>query len=43
VVRASRYGCNDDKTGDVSKRAFDLLHRRYRNTEWATKTPYWYN
>jgi hypothetical protein len=43
VVRASRYGCNDAKTGDVSKRAFDLLHRRYPNTQWTKKTPYWYN
>ncbi len=42
VVRASRYGCTDDKTGDFSKRAFDLLHRSYPNSEWAKKTPYWY-
>ena len=42
VVRATRFGCTDDKTGDVSKRAFDLLHRRYPTTEWAKKTPYWY-
>jgi len=42
VVRATRYGCTDAQTGDASKRAFDLLHRRYPNTEWAKKTPYWY-
>jgi hypothetical protein len=42
VVRSSRYGCNDDKTGDFSKRAFDLLHRRYPDSEWAKKTPFWY-
>ncbi|HEX3743666.1 MAG TPA: hypothetical protein VHW09_07045 [Bryobacteraceae bacterium] len=42
VVRASRYGCTDDKTGDFSRRAFDLLHRRYPSSEWAKKTPYWY-
>jgi hypothetical protein len=42
VVRSSRYGCTDDKTGDFSKRAFDLLHKRYPNTEWAKKTPFWY-
>jgi len=42
VVRASRYGCTDEKTGDFSKRAFDLLHRSYPNSEWAKKTPYWY-
>jgi hypothetical protein len=42
VVRATRFGCQDAQTGDASKRAFDLLHRRYPNTEWAKKTPYWY-
>ena len=42
VVRASRFGCTDDKTGDFSKRAFDLLHRRYPASEWTKKTPYWY-
>jgi hypothetical protein len=42
VVRSSRYGCNDDETGDFSKRAFDLLHRRYPDSEWAKKTPFWY-
>ena len=42
VVRATRYGCQDAQTGDASKRAFDLLHRRYPDTQWAKKTPYWY-
>ncbi len=42
VVRATRYGCTDDKTGDFSKRAFDLLHQRYPNSEWAKNTPYWF-
>lgn len=42
VVRATRYGCTDDKTGDFSKRAFDLLHGHYPNSEWAKKTPYWF-
>jgi hypothetical protein len=43
AVRATRYGCTDKETGDFSHRAFDLLHRRYPNTEWAKKTPYWFN
>jgi len=42
VVRATRYGCEDNQTGDFSHRAFDLLHRRYAATEWAAKTPYWF-
>ena len=43
VVRATRYGCTDKETGDFSHRAFDLLHRRYPNSEWAKKTPYWFD
>jgi hypothetical protein len=43
VVRATRYGCTDAQTGGFSKRAFDLLHGRYPNSEWTKKTPYWYN
>ena len=42
VVRSSRYGCTDAQTGDFSKRAFNLLHSRYPDSEWAKKTPYWY-
>ena len=43
VVRATRYGCTDKETSDFSHRAFDLLHRRYPNSEWAKKTPYWFD
>lgn len=42
VVRATRYGCTDAQTGDVSHHAFDLLHRRYPNSEWTKQTPYWF-
>ena len=42
VVRATRYGMTDAQSGDISHRAFDLLHRRYGETEWARKTPYWF-
>jgi hypothetical protein len=42
AVRATRYGCTNDKTGPVSKAAFDLLHQKYPNSEWAKKTPFWY-
>jgi hypothetical protein len=43
VVRATRYGNGDKDTGEYSKAAFDLLHNRYPNSEWAKKTPYWFN
>lgn len=43
VVRATRYGCTNARTGAVSHRAFTLLHGRYGTSEWARKTPYWFN
>ena len=42
AVRTTRYGCVDDDTSGFSKAAFELLHRRYPNSEWANKTKYWY-
>ena len=40
VVRTTRTGC---RNGEVSKKAFDLLHRRYKTSPWTAKTPYWYD
>ena len=42
AVRSTRYGCTDKETGKFSKAAFDLLHKRFPNSEWAQKTKYWY-
>ncbi|HEX3320174.1 MAG TPA: hypothetical protein VHR84_05695 [Terriglobales bacterium] len=42
VVRSTRFGCVDSNSRTFSKRAFNLLHSRYANSEWAKKTPYWY-
>jgi hypothetical protein len=42
AVTTTRYGCSDKDTGRWSKAAFDLLHRKYPNTTWARKTPYWF-
>ena len=42
VVRATRWGCGKDK-GRVSQAAYRILHQRYPDSEWTTKTPYWYN
>jgi len=42
VVRATRYGCTDKETVNYSKAAFDLLHKRYPNSEWTKKTPYYF-
>ena len=42
AVHSTRYGCTDKETVKFSKAAFDLLHKKYPNSEWAKKTKYWY-
>ncbi len=42
AVKTTRYGCTDKETGRWSKAAYDLLHRKYPNSTWAKKTPYWF-
>jgi hypothetical protein len=42
TVKASRFACGDDATGNYSKAAFELLHKRYPQNQWTKKTPYWY-
>jgi hypothetical protein len=42
AVRSTRYGCKDDETLNLSKQAFQILHRRYPNSEWTKKTPYYF-
>ncbi|MBD0373893.1 MAG: hypothetical protein ICV60_23990, partial [Pyrinomonadaceae bacterium] len=42
AVKSTRYGCTDKETGAASKAAYQLLHRRYPNSQWAKKTPYWF-
>jgi hypothetical protein len=41
AVRATRYGCTSAGTGPRSQAASDLLHRRYPQSEWTKKTPFW--
>jgi hypothetical protein len=42
VVRATRLGCTTDASGNVSRDAFTLLHKRFPKSEWAKKTLYWF-
>jgi len=42
AVRATRYGPTDGESHAFSKEAFELLHRRYPNSEWAKNTKYYY-
>jgi hypothetical protein len=41
-VRSTRFGCVDNSIGRYSRKAFDLLHRKYPKSEWTKKTPYWF-
>jgi hypothetical protein len=42
AVRSTRYGCVNEKTSSFSRQAFQLLHRQYPKSVWASKTKYWY-
>jgi hypothetical protein len=42
TVQSTRGGCLDDDSKKLSRSAFSLLHKRYKNNEWAAKTPYFY-
>jgi hypothetical protein len=42
AVRTTRYGCTDKDSARWSKAAWDLLHRKYPNSPWTKKTPYWF-
>lgn len=43
TVKATRFGCTDQRSGAISRAAFELLHRRFPQSEWTRKTPYWYD
>lgn len=44
AVRVTRYGCRHRHgTGAVSKRAFQLLHRQFPDSDAAKATPYWFS
>jgi hypothetical protein len=42
AVQATRYGCHDAQTTDLSRQAFRLLHARYPKSEWTKNTPHYY-
>ncbi len=44
AIKTTRYGCNwHGGHGKYSKAAYDVLHRRFGTTPWATQTPYWFD
>ena len=40
--RASLHANSSTRTGELSKASFKLLQHKYKDTEWAQKTRYWY-
>jgi hypothetical protein len=43
VVHVLRYSCGEGGgESNLSHLAFNLLHRKYPNSEWTKKTPYWF-
>lgn len=40
TVKSARYGCT---SGELSRQAFQLLHKGYPKSEWTKKTKYWYS
>jgi hypothetical protein len=44
LVMLTRYGCRngDPSSGQISKAAFDLLHKQYPKSQWTAQTPYWF-
>lgn len=43
LVKITRYGCDFPDKGKISKKAFNLLHKNFADSEWAKKTPHWFN
>jgi hypothetical protein len=44
LVVVTRYGCRngDPAIGQISRAAFDLLHKQYPKDRWTAETPYWF-
>jgi hypothetical protein len=43
VVMSTRGGCVDPDAATLSRTAWNLLHKRYADSEWARKTPYYFS
>ena len=42
AVRATRYGCGGEQPNRLSRRAYTMLRQNYPRSEWAKKTPFWF-
>jgi hypothetical protein len=43
VIMSTRGGCLDPDAATLSHRAWSLLHKRFPDSEWAKKTPYFFS
>ena len=43
LVFATRHACGWRAPGSISRGAFVLLHRHFPDSEWAEKTPHWFD
>lgn len=44
AIRTTRYGCNwHGGHGPYSKAAYEVLHKKFGTTPWATQTPFWFD
>ena len=42
AVQSSRGGCTDPDRTAISKKAWQILHKRFPSSEWTAATPYFY-
>ena len=42
IVNGWRRACREASDVDLSRRAFQALHRQFPDSEWAKRTKYWY-
>jgi hypothetical protein len=42
AVASSRGGCVDADRSAISKKAWQVLHKRFPGSEWTEQTPYFY-
>ncbi len=42
AVKSTRFGLKTDKTSELSKECYQVLHRKYARSGWAEKTKFWY-
>jgi len=42
IIKGTHYGRNDEHTPATSKKVFNILKSKFKNTSWAKQTKYYY-